>query len=143
MSRIEPHPATALRCHRVLAVVGLSLACCAAFAQSWEYKSYKKSATGQYDKSVFTTGAISVEQRDGQSYFRMIAGAVDVCYRGALPASVTKTDDTTTIEVTQPITGCEEFRYVIRNDGSGGYKEVRRGERWARSTFDHGLTPKN
>ena len=114
----------------------------AAAAQTWEYKSYKKGGQGgQYDKNVFTMGTIAVEERDGKSYFRMIAGGLDVCYRGPLPATVTKTDETTTIEVSQPVSGCEQFRYVIRNDGSGGHKELRRGENWAKSSWDHGLTP--
>jgi hypothetical protein len=131
----------------VLAVVTLAalvalLAASNAHAQSWEYKSYKKGGSGgQYDKENFVAGTISVEQKDGQWYFRMTAGRVDVCYRGALPATVTRTDEVTTIEVTQPVQGCEEFRYTIRNDGSGGFKETKVGERWAKSRFDHGLTP--
>ena len=72
----------------------------------------------------------------------MIAGKLDVCYRGALPATVVKTDALTTIEVTRPVPGCESFRYTIRNDGSGGYKEVQQGEEWVRSRLDHDLTPK-
>lgn len=129
------------------ALLGLALLAPAASAlaqsQSWEYKSYKKAASGgQYDKDNFVRGTIAVEQKDGQATFRMFAGRVDVCYRGGLPAVVTRSDELTVIEVTQPVPGCEEFRYTIRNDGSGGFKEVRTGsEAWRRSTFDHGLTP--
>lgn len=94
--------------------------------QSWEYKSYKKAGPGgQYDKDNFVTGTISVEHKGDQAWFRMTAGRVDVCYRGALPAAVMRTDELTTIEVTQPVHGCEEFRYTIRNDGSGGFKETK------------------
>jgi hypothetical protein len=111
-------------------------------SQRWEYKSYKKAASGgQYDKDNFVAGTIEVEQKDGQAAFRMFAGQVDVCYRGALPAAVTRTDELTVIEVTQPVPGCEVFRYTIRNDGSGGFKEVRLGDAWRKSRFDHGLTP--
>lgn len=128
------------------ALLGIALLAPAASAlaqsQSWEYKSYKKAASGgQYDKDNFIAGTISVEQKDGQATFRMFAGRVDVCYRGGLPAVVTRSDELTIIEVTQPVPGCEEFRYTIRNDGSGGFKEVRTGAAWRRTTFDHGLTP--
>jgi hypothetical protein len=111
-------------------------------AQTWEYKSYKRGGMGgSYDKDRFNLGTISVEEKDGKHFFRMVAGPVDVCYRGALPVTVTRTDETTTIEVIQAISGCEEFRYIIRNDGSGGIKQIKRGERWAENKFDHGLTP--
>jgi hypothetical protein len=126
----------------------IALACLAtliagsAHAQTWEYKSYKKGgAGGTYDKDRFTLGTISLEEKDGKHFFRMVAGPVDVCYRGALPVNVTKTDATTTIEVIQAVSGCEEFRYVIRNDGSGGTKQTKRGDRWVDNRFDHGLTP--
>ncbi len=126
-------------CLTLAAALGL---CASAHAQTWEYKSYKRGGQGgQYDPTRYVSGTISVEEKDGKHWFRMIAGAVDVCYAGALPVKLTKTDATTTIEVEQPVSGCEEFRYVINNDGSGGVKETRRGERWVKSRFDHGLTP--
>lgn len=124
-----------------VAAATLLLACAALHAQTWEYRSYKKDSAGQYDRDRFIPGTISVEEKDGQGTFRMIAGRVDVCYRGGLPAKVTKTDEITFIEVTQPVPGCESFRYTIRNDGSGGFKETLVGERWVKSTFEHGLTP--
>lgn len=129
--------------HRAITVAAaLTLFAAAAHAQTWEYKSYKRGGQGgQYDPTRYVSGTISVEEKDGRSWFRMIAGAIDVCYSGALPVKVTRTDATTTIEVEQPVAGCEEFRYVINNDGSGGIKETRRGERWFKSRFDHGLTP--
>lgn len=123
-----------------LCVAGL-LAAAAAAAQTWEYRSYKKNAAGQYESDKFVPGTISVDEKDGQGTFRMIAGRVDVCYRGGLPAAVTRTAELTVIEVTQPVPGCEAFRYTIRNDGSGGFKETLVGERWVKSKFDHGLTP--
>ncbi len=124
-------------------IVGLVLAVAATSVagQTWEYKSYRKTSTGQWDKDRYVTGTISVEEKDGKSWFRMTAGSLDVCYRGALPATVTKTAETTVIEVEQVVAGCEQFRYTIRNDGSGGVKEIRHGDRWVKNRFDHGLTP--
>ena len=71
----------------------------------------------------------------------VIAGGQDACLRSEVPAIVTRTDATTTIEL-ELITGCDPTRYVIRNDGSGGIREVKRNERWVNDTFDHGLTLK-
>jgi hypothetical protein len=119
-----------------------ALFCAPAQAQTWNYKSYKKPMGGQYNKDNFVVGTISVEEKDGKAYFRMTAGGTDACVRGAIPASVSKTESETTIEVLQPLAGCELFRYVIRNDGTGGVREVKRNENWVTSTWDHDLTLK-
>lgn len=127
----------------IAALVLLATTTTTAQAQTWEYKSYKRDRNtgGQYNKDNFVAGTIAVEEKDGKAYFRMLAGNLDICYRGALPVTLTKTEATTVIEVQQAVAGCEEFRYTIQNDGSGGFKEVRVGERWVKSRFDHGLTP--
>ena len=131
------HLPLALAC--LLAVASVSAA-----AQSWEYKSYKKQGMGgQYSKDNFVTGTVTLEEKDGKAMFRMTAGAVDACLRGEIPAVVTKTDTTTVIEPQIALAGCDKFRYVIRNDGSGGVREHWRGEKWVDDHFDHGLTPKN
>ena len=130
-----------------LALLLLLGAACAgtAAAQSWEYKSYKKDRTsGQYDKDRFVTGTIRLEdEKDGQASFRMIAGAIDACYRGAVPVRVERSADTLVITSLQTLSGCEVFRYHIRTDGSGGTKEFKRdgSDTWVKSRFDHGLTP--
>jgi hypothetical protein len=119
-----------------------ALPCAPAQAQTWNYKSYKKPMGGQYNKDNFVVGTISVEEKDGKAYFRMNAGGTDACVRGAIPANVTKTETDTTVEVLQPLAGCELFRYVIRNDGTGGVREFKRDDRWITSTWDHDLTLK-
>jgi outer membrane protein assembly factor BamB len=124
------------------AVVVGSMLCAPAQAQTWNYKSYKKPMGGQYNKDNFVVGTISVEEKDGKAYFRMNSGVTDACVRGAIPASVSKTETDTTIEVLQSLAGCELFRYVIRNDGTGGVREFKRGDAWVTSTWDHDLTLK-
>lgn len=118
--------------------------CCAASlaaAQTWEYKSFKKTMGGQYNKENYVTGTVSVAEKDGKAVFSVNAGSVDACLRGEIPAVVTKTDATTIVEPQITLAGCEKFRYVIRNDGSGGSKEVWRGEAWKDTGWDHGLKP--
>lgn len=112
-------------------------------AQVWDYKSYKRDPqTKRYSKDVFVTGTISVEEKGSESFFRMIAGGVDVCYRGAIPVTVERGAGTVVITSKQPMTGCEDFRYRIREDGSGGTKEVKDpGGEWRNSVFDHSLRP--
>jgi hypothetical protein len=114
----------------------------AAFAQTWTYKSYKKGGMGgQYDKERFVMGTIALEEKDGKAFFSVNAGTTDQCLRGSIPAVVTKSDATTTIEPQSGLAGCERIRYVIRNDGSGGERQVWRGDAWKDDRFDHDLKP--
>lgn len=111
-----------------------------AAAQTWEYKSYKRSLGGQYNKENFVLGSITLEERDGHATLRMVAGAVDACRRGEMPAQVTRGEGTITIEPELAMAGCERWRVVIRADGSGGRREVWRNDQWVDSRWDHGLT---
>ena len=129
---------------RVVAGTALStlimVAATAVSAQTWEYKAYKKTLGGQFSKENFVVGSITLEEKDGKAMLRTIAGAMDACRRSELPAQVTRTDAEITIEPEVPMAGCEKWRVVIRNDGSGGRREVWRGERWVDTTWDHWLT---
>jgi len=130
----------------IVAGIALAGAAAPAFAQTqtWNYKSYLKDPTsGQYSKERFRTSTVKIEEKDGKAMFRMItAGKGDLCISASdLPAEVQRTAETTTITVTPPLAGCEPFQYVIKNDGSGGVRMHRRGERWVSDGFDHDLTP--
>jgi len=112
-------------------------------AQTWEYKSYKKKGLGgQYDKDNFVVGTVKLEEKDGKATVQLNAGAMDACRRAEAPAQVTRTDAEITIEPEVSLAGCERWRLVIRNDGSGGRREVWRGDKWVNPGWDHGLTPK-
>ncbi|MDP1691251.1 MAG: hypothetical protein Q8L49_04735 [Burkholderiaceae bacterium] len=127
----------------IVLAAAAAFAATTAQAQVWDYKSYKRDPqTKRYSKDNFVTGTISVEEKGGESHFRMIAGGVDVCYRGAIPVTVERGAGTIVITSKQPMTGCEDFRYRIREDGSGGTKEIKEpGGEWRNSTFDHSLRP--
>jgi len=111
-------------------------------AQTWEYKSYKRSLGGQYNKENFVVGTVKLEEKDGKATFFTNAGVMDACRRAEVPAQVTRTDAEITIEPEISLAGCEKFRLVIRTDGSGGRRELWRNEKWVDSKWDHGLTPK-
>ena len=132
---------------QLLAFACMAIASTTALAQkqSWDYKSYVKDpASGQYSKDNFRTSTVSLDEKDGKAVFRMVSpGRGDPCIsQSDLPAEVQRDAETTTITVLPPLAGCEPFRYIIKNDGSGGVRQHRRGERWANDGFDHGLTPK-
>lgn len=92
-------------------------------------------------QAELVSDTVTVYEKDGKSYLRMVAGVMDACRSSDLPTVVTRTETTTIVEPQIELAGCEKFRYVIRNDGSGGHREAWRGDKWAKTSFDHGLTP--
>ncbi len=140
------NPFTALRGISLAALLAAAASATPAQAQvqSWNYKSYMKDpVSGQYSKERFRTSTVKIEEKDGKATFRMItSGRGDLCISaGDLPAEVQRTPETTTITVMPPLAGCEPFRYVIKNDGSGGVRLFRKGDGWVPDGFDHDLTP--
>jgi hypothetical protein len=98
-------------------------------------------------RRIFPTGRFgrSARNSNGRATFRTITSAnrPDPCISaGDLPAEVERSAETLTITVLPPLTGCEPFRYVIRNEGSGGVRLFRRNDEWLPDGFDHDLTPK-
>lgn len=141
------HPSRAPRLHWLLAGAALAalLAPRPAHAdeQVWNYKSYKKARSGgSYDANNFVAGTLTLEEKGGQASVTISAGFIETCYAGALPATVTRTDTQTVIEVPPKMPGCEHYRYVIRNDGSGGTRELKRGDGWVAARLDNDLTAK-
>lgn len=119
------------------------LAAGSAAAQTWEYKSYKKGGQGgQYNKDNYVMGSVTLAEKDGKASVQLNAGAMDACRRVELAAQVVRSDSEITIEPEVPMAGCERWRLVIRSDGSGGRREVWRGDQWVDTRWDHGLTPK-
>jgi hypothetical protein len=140
-----PSAITLARCCAIALPLLLAATHGRAQTQSWEYKAYQRDrASGLYNKEKFNVATVSLEEKDGKAMFRMVTpGRGDPCIsRGELPAEVERNAETTTITVRPELAGCEPFRYVIKNDGSGGVKMHLRNERWAPDGFDHGLTRK-
>ena len=126
----------------IAALVALASTAALADTQVWDYISYKRDRTsGQFMKDLGNAGTLELIESDGKARFRIVAGRLDACYRGEIPATVERTAETTTITMVEAISGCPMFRYVIRNDGSGGQKQMLKDGAWVNEHFDHGLTP--
>lgn len=123
------------------ALAGLLLAAAgASAAQSWTYLGTRKGGlsrvAGETAQAVAT-----LEEKEGKATFRLVGGPDTICLRGEMPAQVTRSDATITIEPQFPLPDCEVFRLVIRTDGSGGERQVKRGDGWVNGKADHGLKP--
>lgn len=140
-----PSALTLVRCCALTIPLLLAATSGRAQTQSWEYKAYQRDrASGLYNKEKFNVATVSLEEKDGKATFRMVTpGRGDPCIsRGELPAEVERNAETLTITVKPELSGCEAFRYVIKNDGSGGVKMHMRNNQWVNDGFDHGLTRK-
>lgn len=141
MTSKTPHPLISIAAAALVAVL-CAVATTAASAQTWTYKSYKKNGMGgQYDKDRFVMGTVTLAESDGKATLQLNAGNMDSCREGKLAATVARSDTTTTIEPEARLAGCEKWRLVIRNDGSGGTREVMRADGWKPTGFDHDLKP--
>jgi hypothetical protein len=110
-------------------------------AQTWTYQSYRSGQGGSSSAGDrYAPGYVTLDNKGGQATFVMSAGTLDRCYRGELDATVAKTEATTIITNAPPLTGCIEVRFVIKNDGTGGQREVKRDSDWVWDGFDRGLT---
>jgi len=100
---------------------------CAVFgaqAESWNYQGYFAGKPSGPGEVVLETTS------DGKSTVRLIAGRMDDCYRTALDADVAKTEEAIAIIAKPRMAGCDEIRFVIKNDGSGARREVKKGDQW-------------
>ena len=87
-----------------------------------------------------TPGSFTLEYKDGKPVVKM-QGRLDQCWaRQELKAQVTKTEHVTTITVEPALIGCEEIRFVIKNDGTGGQRQIKKGGEWMDDGFARGLT---
>ena len=126
-------------CFSVAALIPLTLLVVAdAAAQTWNYKSSTTARGG--GRSVYGVGYVTLKENAGKAVVEIAAGSMSICWRGELDATVTKTEATTTIAIPPRLTGCEEIRFVLKNDGTGGQREIKTGADWVADSLDRDLT---
>lgn len=99
----------------------------------WFYQTY-------YNYRPMNAGYVTLEDEGGKAVFKMLVPGVSRCYRDALEATVARTETTTIVTIVSASAGCDETRFVIKNDGTGGRRETRKGSDWVWDGADHGLT---
>ncbi len=79
-------------------------------------------------------------EKDGNATFVIQASNLDSCYSGVLKAKVERTDKAITIELPPKVFGCEEVKFVIKADGTGGQRFDKIGENWVLDNTNRILT---
>ena len=106
-------------------VVAAFLVASQAQAQSWNYQTYNS-------KGPAALGYVTLEEKDGEYTFKMTAPNLDKCQQRELKAAVERTESTITITTAPLMSGCGEYRFVIKADGSGGTTAHKVGDsEWA------------
>jgi hypothetical protein len=88
-------------------------------------------------------GYITLDESGSTPIFHMYGGKVTKCFSGNIDAKVTKDAETTTIVVRRDLQGCGSARFVLKNDGTGGRREIIKGGKWVWDGLERGLTRKN
>lgn len=125
--------------HLHVAVCVVALTACAASSttssQTWNYRTYDFVPT-----SPSETGYI-VLKRSGDEYtFQMIAPGLAPCYAASLRAAVDVTETNTIVTPEPRHSHCEKFRFVIKNDGTGGVRQNWNGTAWRTDRRERLLT---
>ncbi len=104
-------------------------------AQTWNYASVGPNNTTW-------SGSITLTEKDGAATFKMTAPQLNPCWKSQLKAAVERTPTTITITPEPPLRDCEQVRFVIKADGTGGKRQSRRdaSSEWADEDRDRKLT---
>ncbi|MBL8341176.1 MAG: hypothetical protein JNL30_06875 [Rubrivivax sp.] len=105
------------------------------WAQTWNYVS-----VGPDGKA--SPASIRLTEKDGAATFQMNAPQLNACWKGPLKATVERTATTIVITPEPPLRDCEQVRFVIKADGTGGQRQSRRdaGAEWVSEARDRKLT---
>ena len=113
-------------------------------SQSWTYRAYRV-VSGSHNIAI---GVLTLEEVSGKAVVRFTLnfggqfGSTDSCISQDLDATVKRSPAITFIEATPRLRGCPEYRFEIKNDGTGGQTFVRSGTEWIHDGQDHILTPR-
>jgi hypothetical protein len=124
-----------------LGAIGLLFSIAAHAQQSWDYVSYPdgQGVVNDVNKPLYR-GYITLDETGPKPIFRMYSGKVTQCFDGSIEAQVKKTADETVIVVKRDLKGCGSARFVVKNDGSGGRREILQNGVWKWDGFERGLT---
>jgi Caspase domain len=86
-------------------------------------------------------GRLSLKESNGDYTLTLVTGGTywDNCNQNPLRAKVEILGDSFRITPVMPLQDCEKERYLIKVDGSGGFREIKQGDNWVPDGKARGL----
>lgn len=120
----------------LVVALGVTAAASSVDAQTWNYQGAQH--IDAFGPAVM--GQISLEEVGGEYRFRMQHLNADPCYRSPMKASVERAPSTITITPAPLVRGCDQVRFVLNTDGTGGFREFLSDGQWRREEANRVLT---
>jgi hypothetical protein len=104
----------------------------------WTYQSYDINSG-----NIANPGYLTLEESDKGATLKIFVPALVKCFSQTLDAIVERTAKFITITTTPAIPGCDQNRFVLKVDGTGGTRYTKVNDKWVRDTRERILTIKN
>jgi hypothetical protein len=104
----------------------------------WNYMSYNVNSG-----AIADPGYLSLEESDKGATLKIFVPTLVKCFSQTLDAVVQRTDKSITITTTAAIHGCDQNRFILKVDGTGGIRQTKVNDKWVTDKRDRLLTIKN
>jgi hypothetical protein len=104
----------------------------------WNYQSYNVNSG-----EISAPGYLTLEESEKGSTLKIFVPGLVTCFSRTLDAVVSRTDQFITITTIPAIHGCEQNRFVLKVDGTGGTRQTKVNDKWIRDKKERLLTIKN
>jgi hypothetical protein len=124
----------------IISIMLLSAACAATSGTKteWVYQSYNV-----VTEAMDAPGYITLEESESGSTLKIFVPSLVKCFQQKHDATVERTDKTITITTTPPIFGCDQNRFILKADGTGGKRQTKVNDKWITDKRERVLTLKN
>jgi hypothetical protein len=101
----------------------------------WNYQSYDIRTN-----LAVAPGYITLDEAEAGATLKIFVPNMIKCFQQTRDATVERTEKTITITTTPAIDGCDQIRFVLNADGTGGTRQTRVNEKWIIDKRDRVLT---
>lgn len=106
---------------------------------SWTYQTYDRNAPNAAGYGGPGVSHLRLDGHAGDYRITIVAPGLATCFAAPLKATVRQSATALVITTEPRLPDCEEVRFVVAIDGSGGRREVRRAGQWRWDRLERGL----
>jgi hypothetical protein len=120
------------------ALVASTVAAIGGIKTEWNYQSYDIR-----NNLAVAPGYITLYEAESGTTLKIFVPNMIKCFQQTRDATVERTEKTITITTTPAIDGCDQIRFVLKADGTGGTRQTRVNDKWVIDKRERVLTIKN